>query len=194
MQSTHTQPKMKSRQATLRAVLSLAFLGVLAGNAKAAVYTFSFSNVDGAVSGTVSGTITLPDGDGTFAATSIVVTSAPTALGYTTPFDVFTVMNLHVENSFTVLGGNIVLASSTFGRQTPQSAFTLNYLAFGSMLTTVAGASPSSGVQDASDSTLIYGGGGSSVPDAGPGPALALLLGGLGLRQWRSSRRAPAAS
>ena len=33
------------------------------------------------------------------------------------------------------------------------------------------------------------GGGGSSVPDAGPGPALALLLGGLGLRQWRSSRR-----
>ena len=37
-------------------------------------------------------------------------------------------------------------------------------------------------------------GGGSSVPDAGPGPALALLLGGLGLRQWRSSRRARAAA
>ncbi len=38
------------------------------------------------------------------------------------------------------------------------------------------------------------GGGGSSVPDAGPGPALALLLGGLGLRQWRSSRRSRAAA
>ena len=37
-------------------------------------------------------------------------------------------------------------------------------------------------------------GGGSSVPDAGPGPALALLLGGLGLRQWRSSRRSRAAA
>ena len=37
-------------------------------------------------------------------------------------------------------------------------------------------------------------GGGSSVPDAGPGPALALLLGGLGLRQWHSSRRARAAA
>ena len=37
-------------------------------------------------------------------------------------------------------------------------------------------------------------GGGSSVPDAGPGPALALLLGGLGLRQWRSSRRARTAA
>ena len=32
------------------------------------------------------------------------------------------------------------------------------------------------------------------VPDAGPGPALALLLGGLGLRQWHSSRRARAAA
>ncbi len=42
---------------------------------------------------------------------------------------------------------------------------------------------------------LTFGsGGGSSVPDAGPGPALALLLGGLGLRQWRSSRRARAAA
>jgi hypothetical protein len=37
-------------------------------------------------------------------------------------------------------------------------------------------------------------GGGSSVPDAGPGPALALLLGGLGLRQWHSSRRSRAAA
>ena len=40
---------------------------------------------------------------------------------------------------------------------------------------------------------LTFGsGGGSSVPDAGPGPALALLLGGLGLRQWHSSRRSRA--
>jgi hypothetical protein len=38
------------------------------------------------------------------------------------------------------------------------------------------------------------GGGGSSVPDAGPGPALALLLGGLGFRQWRASRRTRAAA
>jgi hypothetical protein len=38
------------------------------------------------------------------------------------------------------------------------------------------------------------GGGGSSVPDAGPGPVLALLLGGLGLRQWHSSRRSRAAA
>jgi hypothetical protein len=37
-------------------------------------------------------------------------------------------------------------------------------------------------------------GGPSSVPDAGPGPALALLLGGLGLRQWRRARRTGAAA
>jgi hypothetical protein len=42
--------------------------------------------------------------------------------------------------------------------------------------------------------TFGGGGGGSSVPDAGPGPALALLLGGLGLRQWHSSRRSRAAA
>jgi hypothetical protein len=42
---------------------------------------------------------------------------------------------------------------------------------------------------------LTFGsGGGSSVPDAGPGPVLALLLGGLGLRQWHSSRRSRAAA
>jgi hypothetical protein len=52
-----------------------------------------------------------------------------------------------------------------------------------------------------SATSAIYGGdtiqltfGGSSVPDAGPGPALALLLGGLGLRQWHSSRRSRAAA
>jgi hypothetical protein len=42
--------------------------------------------------------------------------------------------------------------------------------------------------------TLNIGGGGSSVPDAGPGPALALLLGSLGFRQWRASRRTRAAA
>ena len=42
---------------------------------------------------------------------------------------------------------------------------------------------------------LTFGSGGaSSVPDAGPGPALALLLGGFGLRQWHSSRRSRAAA
>jgi MYXO-CTERM domain-containing protein len=43
-------------------------------------------------------------------------------------------------------------------------------------------------------SDTASGGGSSSVPDAGPGPALALLLGGLGLRQWRRTRRTGAAA
>ena len=42
--------------------------------------------------------------------------------------------------------------------------------------------------------TAAGGGGSSSVPDAGPGPALAVLLGGLGLRQWRRTRRTGAAA
>ncbi len=52
-----------------------------------------------------------------------------------------------------------------------------------------------SAIFDGDEIRLTFGGGGgSSVPDAGPGPALALLLGGLGLRQWRSSRRSRAAA
>jgi hypothetical protein len=45
-----------------------------------------------------------------------------------------------------------------------------------------------------SDSSSPSAGGSSSVPDAGPGPALALLLGGFGLRQWRRNRRTGAAA
>ncbi|MBC1194917.1 PEP-CTERM sorting domain-containing protein, partial [Microcystis aeruginosa BLCCF158] len=45
--------------------------------------------MDGPVSGTVSGTIELPDAalttDGIYAATALSVTSAPAALGYTLP-------------------------------------------------------------------------------------------------------------
>jgi hypothetical protein len=52
-----------------------------------------------------------------------------------------------------------------------------------------------SAIFDGDEIRLTFGsGGGSSVPDAGPGPALALMLGGLGLRQWHSSRRSRAAA
>ncbi|MGB5596147.1 MAG: hypothetical protein WBM62_19225 [Crocosphaera sp.] len=66
-------------------VLAAATVVGSANVANAATFGFSFSNVDGPVNGTVEGTIELPDGDGTFAATSVFVTSAPAALGYTTP-------------------------------------------------------------------------------------------------------------
>ncbi len=74
------------------------------GPAEAATYTFSFSNEDGAVPGDVSGTIVLPNGDGTFAATSVVVDAFPAALNLGTPP---IIAGLFEENSFTVSAGNI---------------------------------------------------------------------------------------
>ncbi|MGG7565056.1 PEP-CTERM sorting domain-containing protein [Rhodovulum sp. DZ06] len=65
------------RSAAAAAILSVA----LAGPAAAAVYEFSFSNQHGFEPGTVTGLVTLPDGDGAFRASSVVVTSAPEVIG-----------------------------------------------------------------------------------------------------------------
>ena len=58
-----------------------ALLLMAAGRVSAfSTYTFTFSNVDGAVAGTVTGTIKLPDGDGTFPAVGVEIESAPGSL------------------------------------------------------------------------------------------------------------------
>ncbi|BCU12656.1 hypothetical protein [Microcystis aeruginosa] len=75
---------------------------------------FSFSNVTGPVSGTVQGTLTLPDGDGTFSASAVTITSAPTALGYTTPLPLDFGSGTLYENTFTVVAGQINATASNF--------------------------------------------------------------------------------
>ena len=82
--------------------------------AQAATFNFSFSNVDGPVSGTVQGTIGLPDGNGTFAATLVIVTSAPAALGYTFPYNVLADLTSIFANSFTLSGGAIIANNGLF--------------------------------------------------------------------------------
>jgi hypothetical protein len=60
------------------------------------------------------GEITLPDGDGTFAAILVFVTSLPAALGMTAP--VSTMGDTPAVNSFVVSGGvNDNAASELFG-------------------------------------------------------------------------------
>ena len=74
----------------------------LAAPVQAATFTFDFSNVNGAVSGEVSGRFVLPDGNGTFAATSVTIDSYPARLGLgTTPI----ILSWGSENSFTVSSG-----------------------------------------------------------------------------------------
>ncbi len=94
-------------------ILSVAAVITSTSVVNAATFNFSFSDEDGAVNGTVEGTIELPDGDGTFDATSIMVNSAPSELGYTYPLDVFVLSSIF-ENSFTVVDGMIDKESSLF--------------------------------------------------------------------------------
>lgn len=157
------------------------FLGIstflnFADSAHAITFNFSFSNENGPISGTVEGTIELPDGDGTFAATSVFVTSAPVALlGYDpTGFD-FTSFSVF-ENSFTVTGGNIDSANSSFfGLFDGSTALGLNSLFAGgaTFLDVLNGGDfGATGLQDADSSTLSY-----SSPSATPVPEPMTILG-----------------
>ena len=126
-----------------------------AGIANAATFNFSFTNENGPVAGTVTGTITLPDGDGTFAATAITVTSAPAALGYTTPLSANVATTL---NTFQVVGGAIVKAASAFATGSlggTLSPFGLSSPA-GTLLGTSGGGNPTNGVLDSDNSSLTY--------------------------------------
>ncbi len=173
-------------QLNFKVVSSCALLlhALLMAPAHAIVLNFSFQNVNGSVPGTVSGEITLPDGDGTFAASSLVITSSPNALGYTLPFDVFTVFPQDIANTFVVSGGQIQ-ASSTFARQSISGAFTLNYLTLGSLLTVNGAIGPTDGVLDTTNSTLAYG----SVPQSAVPAPLPIVGAGAALGWSRKLRR-----
>ena len=153
------------------------------------LFNFSFNNTVGPVNGTVSGTLDLPDGNGTFAATSIKINSAPAALGYTQPVDVLSYFPTLIGNSFTVFNGTIT--ASSFAAINSTDGLTLNYVPgiIGSFLNTVGTAYEFSGVADINSTTLTY----SSVPtpvpfDIRPGailptiPILALIY------LWKQSR------
>ncbi len=151
------------------------------------LFNFSFNNTTGPVNGTVSGTLDLPDGNGTFAATSIKINSAPAALGYTQPVDVLSYFPNVVGNNFTVSNGTIT--ASSFLAESPKEFFTLDFLpgSYGSILSKVGEVNPFSGVQDINSTTLTY----SPVPvpfDIEPGailptiPILALMY------LWKQSR------
>jgi hypothetical protein len=155
-----------------------------ARSAHAASFTFSFDNVDGTVNGTVSGTITLPDGDGTFSASSVTVTSAPTALGYTIPLDILANASAIFNNSFTVSGGKINAASSVFQAfLTEGETLSLNSSALGTKLVLKGGFSDE-GVINSDNSTLVFSSA-TSVPE----PSALLGFGLLGAGALVSRKR-----
>ena len=178
---------------TLAGVLLGAFIGLGVGNpVQAATFTFSFNNVNGAVNGTVSGMIVLPNGNGTFAASSLSITGFPSALNLgAPPINFVPPVN---ENSFTVSNGNItsghfnaningntafLLASLVFGNAGASALDLLNCACFGTQ-----------GVRDTSSSTLTFAVAATPLPAALP--LFATGLGVLGLLGWRRKRKAAA--
>ena len=150
--------------------------------------------MNGPIAGTVSGTLELPDGDGTFAATSIIVDSAPAALGYTLSFDAILEFDNELFNTFTVIGG--LIADAEYGAQRNASigqaagGLALSLSGFGSQLIPSNSNVADSGVVDFADATLSFG-------DVTPVPlpaSLPLVLMGLAGLAGLRTRKTGAAS
>jgi hypothetical protein len=142
-----------------------------ASQAKAALFNYEFINVNGAVSGTVKGGITLPDGDGTFAASLVTIDSYPASLGLgATPISILAVDT--TINSFTVGGGQI-LFSEFFGFINADTVLALSEPVFcnATFLDAFNAANcGETGVLDSASSTLSFSPAAASVP--GPLPLL----------------------
>lgn len=159
------------------------FLGATLPAQALSTYDFSFSSVEGAVAGTVAGSITLPDGDGVFAASAVQITSAPGLLGLTTPIDAMQSGTLF--NVFTVVGGQIDPLNSSF----------LAFFATDTSIGLLGGPSAetyldrsgiadlgASGVLDVGSATLQF----NSVPEvSGAWGAVGVGVAAFGLRQWK---------
>ena len=166
------------------------FLGASAANA--GLFSFNFSNVTGAVPGDVSGVITLPDGDGVFSASSVVVQSSPAALGWTLPEEFVSATYTFGINEFTVVGNQIVdveFIAATFG-SFDAVGLSIEADAFfvGTRLTPAnkpPGSGLGGGVVDGSGftSTLVFG----SIPLPSTIVLFGLGLAGLGLSRRRKA-------
>ncbi len=104
----------------------------LAASAKAESYTFSIVEDQGAITGTVTGTLDLPfvsaGGSGSGAADSLVITSIPAGYNALTEGDTVTSWTDQIANSFTVTSGVITSVEffATTGSSDPSDVLCLN--------------------------------------------------------------------
>ena len=171
----------------MKTLLAAALFALAGAAAQAATFTFSFDNEDGAVAGTVSGTIVLPDGDGTFAATSVSIDAFPSGLGIgAAPVDAL--RSGFIENTFTVVSGAISDALF-FGLINGGTALSLDAdFASGSSFldASYAGNFGATGVRDADSSTLRFSAVGAAIPLPASLPLVLAGLGGLALLRRRA--------
>ena len=123
--------------------------------ANAASFSFSFTNEDGLVDGVVEGTLELPDGNGSFNATALSITSAPTDLGYSLPLNILDSSASIINNIFVVTDG--MITSGSFIASSFESSFRISAgTAFGSALGVNGNSSFTTGVWDTDGSTLVF--------------------------------------
>ncbi|MEC9432852.1 MAG: hypothetical protein VYD87_08085 [Pseudomonadota bacterium] len=180
----------------MRSIVSLIAAGAIwAGAADAAgataVYSLTFDNQDGAVNGRVSLTVTLPDGDGTHLAESIVIDAMPPELGYgAAPLDAMTFFGSIWYRIFVVSGGELVDAKVALYNGST-NALWVNMPGDGTFLTLATdGSSRGTGVFDEDNSTLDLSPDPASAAVPLP-PAGAALAGGLAGLAAIARRRRP---
>ena len=121
-------------------VLGLIVQVIVAAPARAGLLNFNFTlttNVGYGVPGTVTGIIEGLSANGTGAASDVIVTSAPAALGNlvgaTFPLDVSTAWSYNGKNTFTTVNGQITAAAfdqTTLPVVSPNGILQLNYYGF----------------------------------------------------------------
>lgn len=165
-------------------ILSLvigAVLTITATASQAAIYNYSFSST----SGTISGAITLADGNGSFSATSLTIDTAPSIPGFIIPLDfINSSYDIH-DNSFVVSEGNIISAEFWAHKDNNHSDFQFNSESFGFFEH-----------EDTAQNFHLVRGPFSISPSVVPLPAALPLYGAgvavLGFIGWRRKRKATA--
>jgi len=125
-------------------VLAVALSAATAGKTRAEqIFDFSFSNTIGNVPGTVTGQVVLPfDGNGTGAASEVLITSVPGALSIVGSIDDATNWQDQIYNGFTVFNGQITHLDPSFDAlyylnppySTPYVQLTLDTIGYNELL------------------------------------------------------------
>ena len=156
---------MKTFKSFAKGFIALVVLaGSLTSAQAALVFQYSFTNLSGTVSGTVTGKIYGLNDNGTGAASSVTIESFPVGLNSVFgagPIDT-SIWDQQVQNQFTVSGGQVT-GGGFYARQT------LNFLSYGAQLFINGNTGPYNFVNiDGADDNYVWGANGFAAANITP--------------------------